>query len=80
MIMIDDLCFRYEMLRLTSPEFRLQEMVPNREFLIPTQLHDLFCWIHGYDPLDLLGKPWDRYHLELQLLTDSLKQTRMDRK
>lgn len=71
---------RYEMLHLTSPEFRLQEMVPNREFLIPTQLHDLFCWIHSYDPLDLLGKPWDRYHLEWQLLTDALKQTRMERK
>ncbi len=68
------------MLSLTAPEYRLQEMVPNREFLVPTQLHELFCWIHSYDPLDLLGKPWDRYHLEWQLLTDALKQTRMDRK
>ena len=69
---------RYEMLSLTGPEFRLQEMVPNREFLVPTQLHELFCWIHGLDPLDLLGKPWARYHLELQLLQDSLKQTRLE--
>ena len=46
---------RYEMLALTSPQFTLQDMVPNREFLVPTQLHDLFCWIHDHDPLDLLG-------------------------
>lgn len=90
---------RYEMLALTSPEFKLQDMVPNREFLVPTQLHDLFCWIHDHDPLDLLGnpwliydvaalfilttvlgKPWDRYHLELQLLQDALKQARLDRR
>ncbi|TRY79228.1 hypothetical protein TCAL_17049 [Tigriopus californicus] len=69
---------RYEMLSLSGPEFRLQEMVPNREFLVPTQLHELFCWIHGYNPLDLLGKPWDRYHLELQLLQDDLKAVRRD--
>ena len=29
---------RYEMLRLTAPEFRLQEMVPNREFLVSKEL------------------------------------------
>jgi hypothetical protein len=26
------------------------------------------------------GKPWDRFHLELQLLQDSLKQARLDRR
>ena len=52
----------------------------NREFLVPTQLHEVFCWIHGYDPLDLLGKPWDRYHLELQLLQDALKVARTERR
>ena len=71
---------RYEMLARTASEFRLQDMVPNREFLVPTQLHDLFCWIHAYDPLDLLGKPWDRYHLELQLLTDALRKARLEKK
>ena len=45
---------------------------------MPTQLHEVFCWIHGYDPLDLLGKPWDRYHLELQLLQDALKVARTE--
>lgn len=69
---------RYEMLALTKPEFRLLKMVPNREFLVPTQLHELFCWIHGYDPLDLLGKPWDRYHLEWQLLQDVLRNARKE--
>jgi hypothetical protein len=67
---------RYEMLALTAPEFRLSN-VDNRQFAVPTQLHDLFCWIHGYDPLDLLGKPWQRYHLELQLLQDALKKARL---
>ncbi len=47
---------------------------------MPTGLHDLFCWIHGYDPLDLLGKPWARYHLELQLLTDALKVARAEKR
>jgi hypothetical protein len=69
---------RFEMLALCAEKFRLAEMVPNREFLVPTMLHDVFCWIHGYDPLDLLGKPWDRYHLELQLLQDALKQARKE--
>ena len=46
--------------------------------MVPTRFHALFCWTHGYEPLDLLGKPWDRYHLELQLLQDSLKKSRMD--
>ncbi len=74
---------RYETLSCTGPEYRLQQAapsLPSREFLVPTGLHDLFCWIHGYDPLDLLGKPWDRYHLELQLLTDALKQARMEKR
>ena len=71
---------RYEMLALSGEQFRLAEMVPNREFLVPTQLHELFCWIHAYDPLDLLGKPWDRYHLELQLLQDALKEARKERR
>ena len=26
------------------------------------------------------GKPWDKFHLELQLLQDSLKQARLDRR
>lgn len=70
---------RYEMLSLTSADYRFEEMMPpSREFMVPTQLHELFCWIHGYEPLDLLGKPWDRYHLELQLLQDSLKKSRID--
>ena len=39
-----------------------------REFLVPTQLHELFCWVHHLKPLDLIGKPWANYHLEMQLL------------
>ena len=70
---------RYEMLHLSSADFRFEELGADREFDVPTQLHELFCWIHDYDPLDLLGKPWARYHLELQLLQDSLKKARMDR-
>ena len=45
-----------------------EEIIVVREFLIPTQLHELFCWVHQLQPLDLMGKPWDHYHLELQLL------------
>jgi hypothetical protein len=70
---------RYEMLHLSSADFRFEELGADREFDVPTQLHELFCWIHDHDPLDLLGKPWARYHLELQLLQDSLKKARMDR-
>ena len=39
-----------------------------REFLVPTQLHELFCWVHHLKPLDLIGKPWANYHLEMQFL------------
>ena len=67
---------RYEMLHLSSADFRFEELGADREFDVPTQLHELFCWIHDHDPLDLLGKPWARYHLELQLLQDSLKKAR----
>jgi hypothetical protein len=70
---------RYEMLHLSSADFRFDELGADREFDVPTQLHELFCWIHDHDPLDLLGKPWARYHLELQLLQDALKKARMDR-
>jgi hypothetical protein len=70
---------RYEMLHLSSADFRFDELGADREFDVPTQLHELFCWIHSHDPLDLLGKPWARYHLELQLLQDALKKARMDR-
>jgi len=73
---------RYEMLHLTSEGHGLQPPVGgnlNREFLIPTQLHDIFCWVHQLEPLDLMGKPWINYHLELQLLQDALKLVRRDR-
>merc|ERR1711978_872138 len=50
-----------------------------REFLVPTQLHELFCWVHHLKPLDLIGKPWANYHLEMQLLQDALKLVRRDR-
>ena len=62
---------RYEMLYLTEEGHRLGPPVgggANNEFLIPTQLHELFCWVHQLQPLDLMGKPWANYHLELQLL------------
>ena len=71
---------RYEMLHLCSDDFQFDDLGADREFKVPSQLHELFCWIHDYDPLDLLGKPWVRYHLELQLLQDALKQARMERK
>lgn len=71
---------RYEMLHLTEEGHRLLPPVGgNREFLIPTQLHELFCWLHQLQPLDLMGKPWDHYHLELQLLQDALRLARRDR-
>lgn len=71
---------RYQMLHLSSPDFRFDDLRADREFQVPSQLHELFCWIHNYDPLDLLGKPWVRYNLELQLLQDALKKARMERK
>lgn len=73
---------RYEMLHLTEEGHKLGPPVgcPNtREFLIPTQLHELFCWVHQLKPLDLMGKPWSNYHLEMQLLQDALKLVRRDR-
>jgi len=75
---------RYETLPLSAGDFSLPSLAPResaltREFLVPTELHEFFCWVHGHDPLDLLGKPWDRYHLELQLLTDALKRARRER-
>ena len=47
------------------------------------QLPDLFCWIHDIpDGRDyrLVGRPWDKYHLELQLLKDELKSARQERR
>merc|ERR1719427_136570 len=66
---------RYEMLHLAEEGHKLGPPLggPNtREFLIPTQLHEL-------KPLDLMGKPWSNYHLEMQLLQDALKLVRRDR-
>jgi len=62
---------RYEMLHLTEEGHKLGHPLAGpsvREFLIPTQLHELFCWVHQLKPLDLMGKPWANYHLEMQLL------------
>ena len=62
---------RYELLHLTEEAHKLGPPLsgPNtREFLVPTQLHELFCWVHHLKPLDLMGKPWANYHLEMQLL------------
>jgi len=73
---------RYEMLHLTEEGHRLGPPIgggANNEFLIPTELHELFCWVHQLQPLDLMGKPWSNYHLELQLLQDALKLVRRDR-
>jgi len=71
---------RYEMLHLTEPGHSLAAPVGgNKEFLIPTHLHEIFCWVHQMEPLDLMGKPWVNYHLELQLLQDALKLVRRDR-
>ena len=67
---------RYEMLHLTEEDHKLGPPVGchnTREFLIPTQLHELFCWVHQLKPLDLMGKPWSNYHLEMQSLLDALK-------
>jgi len=73
---------RYEMLHLTEEGHKLGPPLGGnntREFLIPTQLHELFCWVHQLKPLDLMGKPWVNYHLEMQLLQDALKLVRRDR-
>ena len=62
---------RYEMLNLTEESHKLGPPLSGantREFLVPTQLHELFCWVHHLKPLDLIGKPWANYHLEMQLL------------
>ena len=62
---------RYEMLHLTDEGHKLGPPLGGnntREFLIPTQLHELFCWVHQLKPLDVMGKPWVNYHLEMQLL------------
>jgi len=73
---------RYEMLHLTEEAYKLAPPLASphvREFLVPTQLHELFCWVHGLQPLDVMGKPWANYHLEMQLLQDALKLARRDR-
>merc|ERR550539_1567655 len=47
---------RYEMLHLTEEAYKLAQPLsspPVREFLVPTQLHELFCWVHGLQPLDV---------------------------
>ena len=44
------LSLRYEMLHLTEEAYKLAPPLaspPVREFLVPTQLHELFCWVHG---------------------------------
>ena len=68
---------RYEMLHLSSADFHFDDLGADREFAVPSELHQLFCWIHNYEPLDLLGKPWAQYNLELQLLQDALKKARI---
>jgi hypothetical protein len=73
---------RFEMLHLTDEEHKLGPPLAGggvREFLIPTQLHELFCWLHHLQPLDILGQPWANYQLEMQLLQDALKLVRRDR-
>ena len=66
---------RYEMLNLTEEAHKLGPPLSGpgiREFLVPTQLHELFCWVHHLKPLDLIGKPWANYHLEMQFLQVSV--------
>lgn len=73
---------RFEMLHLTDESYKLSSPMVGpgvREFLVPTQLHELFCWVHQLQPLDVMGKPWANYHLEMQLLQDALKLARRDR-
>ena len=67
---------RYEMLSLTEEAHKLGPPLSGpgvREFLVPTQLHELFCWVHHLKPLDLIGKPWANYHLEMQFLQVSTR-------
>ena len=55
---------RYEMLNLTEEGHKLEPPVGchnTQEFLIPTQLHELFCWVHQLKPLDLMDEPWSNY-------------------
>ena len=55
----------------------------NLNLLNTFQLPELFCWIHDIpDGRDyrLVGRPWDKYHLELQLLKDELKSARQERR
>ena len=62
------------MLHLTGKDHKLGPPVGchnTREFLILTQLHELFCWVLQLKPLDLMGKPWSNYHLEMQLFWDT---------
>ena len=86
---------RYDNLALTRPEYKLTMMAgvsgggggsarmttsEIADFVIPNQLPDLFCWIHDCMGESFGGRPWDRYHLELQLLQDDLKQARSERR
>ena len=46
--------------------------------LVSGDLHTIFLtWF--FQPLDVMGKPWANYHLEMQLLQDALKLARRDR-
>ena len=84
---------RYDNLALTRPDFKLTMMSRDvgsgasrmtasqvDEFVVPHNLPDLFCWIHDCPGDNFSGRPWDRYHLELQLLMDDLKQARAERR
>lgn len=84
---------RYDNLALTHPDFKLTMMSRDvgsgasrmtasqvDEFVVPHNLPDLFCWIHDCPGDTFSGRPWDRYHLELQLLMDDLKQARAERR
>ena len=67
-------CSTIVMLNLTEEGHKLEPPVGchnTREFLIPTQLHELFCWVHQLKPLDLMDEPWSNYHLEMQLFWDT---------
>ena len=46
---------RYEMLHLTEPgHSRAAPGGGNQEFLIPTHLHEIFCWVHQEIHSDLI--------------------------
>jgi hypothetical protein len=66
-----------------SSTTRMTSVSEVEEYVVPLQLSDLFCWIHdcpnGRD-YNLVGRPWDKYHLELQLLKDELKSARQERR